>query len=93
MVVSTDDRNRHPRASTVLVVPFTTSIHKDVPTHLYLSPGETGLEHSVLRAEDVTVVQKESMEAPRVRVRVLSNARICELADKVKIAMGCVDSN
>ena len=92
-MVSTDDRNKHPRATTVLVIPFTTSVHKDVATHLYLSPGESGLEHSALRAEDITVVQKESLEAPRVRVRTLSNARICELADRVKIAMGCVGDN
>ena len=33
VVVSGDTRNRHERASTVLVVPLTTSIHKHVATH------------------------------------------------------------
>jgi len=91
VVVSTAARNSNPRADTVLVVPFSTSIMKDVPTHLYLSPGETGLEMSVLAAENITVVRKQSLQEPRHRMRVLSDSRICELAEKVKIAMGCVD--
>lgn len=37
VVISLDARNRHERADTVLVVPLTPSIHKDVPTHVYLS--------------------------------------------------------
>ena len=89
LIVSIDARNTHPRASTVSVVPFSTSIHKDVPTHVYLAPGETGLEASVLRAEDITVVRKENLLPPRSRLRDVSHARICELAQKVRIAMGC----
>jgi len=90
VIVSTDDRNKHPKADTVLVVPFSTSTLKDVPTHLYLSPGETGLEMSVLKAEDITVVRKQTLSESRTRLRTLSNSRICELAEKVKIAMGCL---
>jgi len=71
------------------VVPFSTSTIKDVPTHVYLRPGETGLEASVLKAEDVTVVQKEILSPPRHPLRNLANARICEVAAKVKIAFGC----
>jgi mRNA-degrading endonuclease toxin of MazEF toxin-antitoxin module len=90
IVVSDDSRNHHPKADTILVVPLTTTIHKEVPTHLYLSPGETGLqEQSSARAEDITVVRKQSLEEPRARLRRLSNSRVCELADKAKIAMGC----
>jgi len=74
-----------------LVVPFGTSIHKNVPTHVYLNQGETGLEQSVLKAEDITVVRKVSLSEPRERLRNLSNSRICEVAEKVKIAMGCFD--
>lgn len=90
IVVSDDSRNHHPKADTVLVVPLTTTIHKAVPTHLYLSPGETGLqEQSAARAEDITVVRKQSLEEPRSKLRALSHSRVCELAEKVRIAMGC----
>ena len=90
MIVSLDERNMHPKANTVLVVPFSTSTLKDVPTHVYLSPGETGLDMSVLKAEDVTVVRKDTLKEPRTRLRNVSNSRICDLAEKVKIAMGCI---
>jgi len=88
-VVSRNERNTHPRASTILVVPLSTSTIKEVATHVYLTPGETGLEASVLKAEDITVVRKESLLQFRTQLRNLSNARICELANKVKIAMQC----
>jgi mRNA-degrading endonuclease toxin of MazEF toxin-antitoxin module len=90
IIVSDDSRNAHPKADTVLVIPISTSIHKNVPLHVYLSAGETGLqEDCVARAEDVTVVRKTSLEEPRAQLRRVTNARICELADKVKLAMGC----
>ena len=87
--MSTDDRNMHPRADTVLVVPLTTSIIKNVPTHIYLSPGETGLEESALMAEDVTVLPKRWLQESRHRLRSLSNRRICELVEKIRHAMDC----
>ena len=90
VIVSIDARNRHERADTVLVVPLTTSIHKDVPTHVVFSAGETGLQSDcAARAEDITVVRKQSLIAPRTQLRQLSDSRICELAAKVRIAMGC----
>ena len=89
VIASTNARNAHPRADTVLVIPFSTSTAKDVPTHVYLSPGETGLKASVLKAEDITVVLKISLLRPRIALRNLSNSRICELAKKVETAMGC----
>ena len=90
VIVSLDARNRHERADTVLVVPLTTSIHKDFPTHVFLSAGETGLQaNSAARAEDVTVVRKQNLLEPRGRLRQLSNTRICEVAAKVGLAMGC----
>lgn len=90
IVVSLDARNRHERANTVLVVPLTTSIHKDSPTHIFLSAGETGLQSdSAARAEDVTVVSKRSLLDPRTRLRKVTGKRICELASRVVIAMGC----
>jgi mRNA-degrading endonuclease toxin of MazEF toxin-antitoxin module len=90
VVVSTDDRNKHDRANTVLVVPFGTSIHKQHPTHVYLAAGETGLEQSVLMAENITTVRKVSLSPARTQLRNLSETRIRELADKVQIAMGCI---
>jgi mRNA interferase MazF len=89
VIVSLDARNRHPRANTVLVAPLTGSIEHEVPTHIRLSPGETGLSLSSIRAEDVTVVRKESLIEPRHPLRSLSNTRICQVADAVRIAMGC----
>ena len=91
VIVSIDARNRHERADTVLVIPLTTSIHKEVPTHVLLSAGETGLTaDSAARAEDVTVVRKRSLLAPRSQLRRLSDQRVCDLARKVQIAIGCL---
>jgi mRNA interferase MazF len=90
VIVSLDARNRHERADTVLAVPLTTSVHKDVPTHVLLTAGETGLQSdSAARAEDVTVVRKANLMEARNRLRKLSDKRICELANRVSIAMGC----
>jgi mRNA-degrading endonuclease toxin of MazEF toxin-antitoxin module len=89
VIVSLDARNKHPRASTVLVAPLTGSIEREAVTHLPLSPGETGLNRSSIKCEDVTVVRKESLIEPKHPLRPLSNARICQIADGVRIAMGC----
>ena len=90
MIVSLDGRNRHEQAETVLVVPLTTSIHKEVATHVFLSAGETGLQSdSAARAEHITVVKKQTLFEPHGTLRQLSDSRVCELAAKVRIAMGC----
>lgn len=90
VIVSANERNRHPRANTVLAVPLSTSIHRQAPTHILLSPGESGLsEPSVIKAEDIVTVRKESLQRPRTRLRQLSNTRVCEIARKVIIAMDC----
>lgn len=90
VIVSLDARNRHERADTVLAVPLTTSIHKEAPTHVFLPAGETGLQSdSAARAEDITVIRKVSLVEPRTRLRRLADKRICELALKVRVAMGC----
>jgi mRNA-degrading endonuclease toxin of MazEF toxin-antitoxin module len=92
VVVSLDARNRHERADTVLVVPLTTSIHKSALTHIFLSAGETGLQSdSAARAEDITTVRKESLIEPQGRLRQLGDRRVCELAARVTMAMGCLD--
>lgn len=90
VIVSLDARNRHERADTVLVVPLTTSTHETAPTHVFLPAGETGLRaDSAARAEDITVVRKQSLIESRDRLRRLAGGRVCELAAKVNIAMGC----
>ena len=89
VIVSTDDRNSHPRADTVLIVPLSTAVVRDVPTHIYLSSGETGLEQSVLKAQDIAVVPKAALSEPRYKLKSLSNQRICQLVEKIKYAMGC----
>jgi mRNA-degrading endonuclease toxin of MazEF toxin-antitoxin module len=91
VIVSTNVRNNHIRAHTVLVIPLSTSVQKDdVPTHLHLEPGETGLnERMVAKAEDITVVRKQSLEPARERLRMLSNLQICKLAQMVAKAMAC----
>src|SRR6202007_3181513 len=79
VIVSLDARNRHERADTVLVVPLTTSIHKNAPTHLFLPAGETGLQSdSAARAEDVTVVRKQSLMEPGSPLRQLCDRVVCE---------------
>ena len=89
VIVSVDARNKHERASTVLVAPLSGSVERAAPTHMRLSPGETGLYPSCVKGEDLTVVRKESLIEPKQPLRTLSHARICELADAVRIAMGC----
>ena len=91
VIVSTNVRNNHARANTVLVIPLSTSVHKsEVPTHLTLEPGETGLsERMIARAEDVTVIRKESLRPSRERLRSLSNLQICRFSKMIAIAMNC----
>jgi mRNA-degrading endonuclease toxin of MazEF toxin-antitoxin module len=89
IIVSLDARNRHPGASTVLVAPLTGSVERDFETHIRLSPGETGLHPSSIRCEDITVVRKDFLVEPRSPLRTLSNTRVCQIADAVRMAMGC----
>ena len=92
MIVSVDARNRHPMADTVLAVPLSTSVHRaDVPTHVLLPAGETGLQaDSIARVQDVSALRKISLVESKARLRQLSDKRICELASKVRVAMGCL---
>ena len=90
LVVSSDTRNRHERADTILVVPLTTSIHRAVPTHILLAAAETGLPaDSAARAEDITVVRKQNLVVPRTRLRQVSNARICQIVRAAGVATAC----
>lgn len=89
VIVSHDARNRHPRADSVMVAPLTGSVEREAETRIRLSPGETGLYPSSICAEDVTQVRKESLQEPRSPLRNLSHTRICQIADMVRLAMGC----
>ena len=90
VIVSSDGRNKNPRANTALVAPLTTTIRKDVPTQIYLPAGETGLqEDSCVRGENITVVRKDTLQEARSGLRRLSHTRICQIADAVKLAMAC----
>jgi len=90
VVVSTDAITRNLRAKTLLIVPLTGSVEKEMPTHIPLSPGETGLANpSAVKAEEITTVSKESLIEPRYPLRTLSGTKICEIAEAVRLAMGC----
>ena len=92
VIVSVNARNNHPRANTLLVVPLSTSVHKDeILTHLVLEPGQTGLpERTVAQAENVSAVLKSLLDPPRQRLRALTSHQVCDLARRVSLAMGCI---
>jgi len=93
IVVSPDARNRHERATTVLVIPLSTSIHKLGPASMLLRSGETGLQMDcAAQADNVAVVLRANLREPGSGQRALSNTKICQLAALVKIAMGCLES-
>jgi len=90
IIVSPDTRNRHERATTVLVIPLSTSVHKLGPAHMLLSAGETGLRMDcAAQADNIAVVLRAGLLEPGPGQRALSNLKICKLAALVKIAMGC----
>ena len=88
IVVSMDARNLHERATTVLVVPLSTTSAK-LPTHISLTPGETNLaENSTAQTENITTVLKSSLREPKYPLRRLSAGTLERIAHGVLIAMG-----
>jgi mRNA-degrading endonuclease toxin of MazEF toxin-antitoxin module len=88
LVVSLDARNHAPRATTVLVVPLSTTPAR-LETQIEIQPGETGLsEPSTLRCEDITTIRKISLVPPRVPLRRLGEARMRQVATAVQAALG-----
>jgi len=88
VIVSLNVRNQHPRASTVLVVPLSTTV-RELDTHVRLEPGETGLAvPSEAQAENITTVRKESLVPSRSRLRTLSAGKLRQIARGVVLAMG-----
>lgn len=93
IIVSPNARNQHPRATSVLVIPLSTSIHKLGPAHLLLAAGETGLRMDcAAQADNIAVVVRANLREPEPSQRALSHTKICQLATLVKIAMGCPES-
>ena len=87
LIVSPDARNTHPQASTVLVVPFSTSL-SNIPTHIRLEPGETGLpQASELQPENISTVRKEFLQQ-EPGTRTLASHIIGTVARNVVFAMG-----
>ena len=88
IIVSMDARNLHERATTVLVVPLSTTPAK-LPTHVSLTPGETNLpENSTVQSENITTVLKSSLREPKYPLRRLSAGTLEKIAHGVLIAMG-----
>jgi mRNA-degrading endonuclease toxin of MazEF toxin-antitoxin module len=93
IIVSPNARNQHERATSVLVIPLSTSIHKLGPAHMLLTTGETGLRmECAAQADNIAVVLRENLREPGPGQRVLSHTKICQLSSLVKIAMGCLES-
>jgi mRNA interferase MazF len=60
VVVSTDALNEGP-AGVLLVVPVT-SVRRDLPSHVEIEPGESGLDHpSYAKAEDVESISERRL--------------------------------
>lgn len=91
VIVSIEARNAHERATTVLIVPLSTTPAR-LPTHISLAPGETGLaEPSTIQAENITTVCKASLHPPTRSLRRLSESVIEKIAHAVQMAMGFPD--
>jgi mRNA interferase MazF len=91
VIVSIEARNAHERATTVLIVPLSTTPPR-LPTHIALAPAETGLaEPSTVQAENITTVRKASLHEPKQKLRRLSEGAIERIARGVQMAMGIAD--
>lgn len=92
VIVSLNGRNAHPRASTVLAIPLSTSIQRISPGQLLLRAGETGLrEDSVAWADNIGTIAKDQLKEPVAGHRQLSNTQICRLARLIQLALGCAE--
>jgi mRNA-degrading endonuclease toxin of MazEF toxin-antitoxin module len=77
----------HPRANTVLIVPFSTTL-TEIPIHVRLQPGETGLaEISELQPENVSIVRKETIR-PLPSTRMLGERILRVVARNIVLSLG-----
>jgi mRNA-degrading endonuclease toxin of MazEF toxin-antitoxin module len=91
VIVSTDARNRHERATTVLAVPLSTTLRGNVPTHIRLQPGETGLKETCeAQGENIATIRKESLQRPKTPPRRLSETKLQQIARCIVRALGFV---
>ena len=89
VIVSTDARNRHERATTVLAVPLSTTLRDNVPTHIRLQPGETGLRETCeVQGENILTVRKDSLQRPKAPLVKLSEGKLRQIAVCVVKALG-----
>ena len=87
LIVSTDGRNTHPLASTVLVIPFSTTL-TELPVHIRIKVGESGLPYeSELQPENISTVRKEALQQA-FGTRTLADHRIQTAAKFAVMAMG-----
>ncbi len=80
-------RNKHPKATTILVVPFSATL-SDHPTHIRLASGRSGLPAaSELQPEPITAVRKEYLK-PRPGTRAQPESLIKAVAKNVVFSLG-----
>jgi len=92
VIISPDGRNKHPKADTVLVVPFSTTVRTS-PTHITMQPGETGLAQTCdIQAESITTIRKATLVPPKSPTRKLSETQIRAIASCVVKALGLLPS-
>src|ERR1043166_3478479 len=88
VIISTDTRNKHPRANTVLVAPLSTTISNN-PFHITLEPGETGLrERAQAQGDNITVVSKELLRATKTQLRTQNTTTLKRIAIAAVRGMG-----
>ena len=86
--MSLDGRNQHLRATTVTVVPISTTV-KEHDSHVPLGIGETGLpEDSEAQGENITVVLKSVLRPAESHLRTLSHETLRRIARAVIAGMG-----
>jgi mRNA-degrading endonuclease toxin of MazEF toxin-antitoxin module len=92
IAVSPDTRNLHPKADTVLAVPFSTTV-RESPTHITMQPGETGLASVCdIHAESITTLRKATLVTPKNATRKLTETQVRAIACCVIKALGFVPS-
>jgi len=91
IIVSPNGRNHAERANTVLVIPLTTTMRPNAPLQMIFKSGETGLgADSTALADNISAIRKDWLRPPKATQRVISNSKICALAEMVRSAMGCI---
>lgn len=88
VIVSPNVRNQHPKADTVLAVPFSTTV-RATPTHITMQAGETGLPCACdIQAESITTIRKEILQRPKFQTRTLSETQVRAIIKCVVVALG-----